>query len=724
MTAPSRVRLPDLRTPQQPAVPPVTPVLSGWMALPLPPSGSPLVHVPSLDDARRCATPARPGGGCTPIGLPIDPCALTLAACTAPVGVALLTPPSTWPSPPLLAVDAEGCVVAAWSVNRFGWVLVPRKDGGVDLRQSCRGGVRARIQEAAAIVDAIFWEDTIAVLTATTVALYDLGGCALASPMFSIGLTKAVALGTSDEGFLIVIDRAGTPNVHYLRRDGSHVQAPAAFDTRGWYARHRSPAFVISDVDGSYSIDPSQAATAAPACNIVAKRPLTADEALLFEMIDDLPDLRERFAYPPSGWVVLGAVQAGDLLDAGRVGTQWHRILLFGEIPAGCAVGIETLTFDDPLIGELLGAGDPQSTAQGWSPMVVVDAAGAGPVAAPGEMRTTAGDAMVLAGPGRFLWIRLTLQSDGRATPRITSIEVEQPRLGTSRYLPKVFRDSTPQDDFLRRWLSLFEEAAWNGIAARMDCYAEIFDPRRAPEAMLPYLAGWLEIPLFPNLVADPARLRRVLVRANDLANSRGTLDGLVLAANLYLDITLQIVESFVTRSRFVLGLGHTVLGTTGPVLGADTVLTAERSPTYLGDEPPLGSSFLLETDDRDGAIAFHFDALVPARQVCSSEVLSLLTSLIEIEKPAYTTYTLRLVAPAGWVVGSASVVGQEVAPGFDRHTLDPATYGLALLNGPPRPAPIGLGFTLGYDSRLTAPAGPPPFQLDATVGRTTRVGA
>jgi phage tail-like protein len=677
-------------------------------------------------------TVALPAPGTSPpLGLPVDHCALTLAAGRAPVGVALLSPPSAWPAPPLLTVDAQGCIVAAWSVNALGWVLVPRADGVVDLLQSCRGGVRARIRETAPIIDAIFWEGfwegTIAVLTATSVALYDLGGRALAPPVFSIAFTAAVALGISDEGFLIVVDSGATPNITYLRRDGSRVLAPAAFDARGWYARHRSPAFVISDVDGSYSIQPSQAAQAsatAPACDVAAARPLTATEALLFEMIDDLPDLRERLSYPSSGWVVLGALQPGDLLDAGRVGAQWHRLLLFGEIPAGCAVGIETRSFDDPLVAQLLLSGDPQSAAVDWSPMVVVDGAAAGPVEAPGDLRTAAGDAMVLAGAGRFLWIRLTLQGDGRATPRLTSIEAVQPRLGTSSYLPKVFRNSTPQDDFLRRWLSLFEETAWSGIAARMDAYAQIFDPRTCPEPMLAYLAGWLEIPLFPNLVADPLRLRRVLLRANDLAEGRGTIDGLVLAAQLYLDITVQIVESHVTRSRFVLGLGQTILGMTGPVLGADTMLTVERSPITLGDEPPLGSSYLLETDDRDGAVAYHFDVLVPARQVCSSEDLSLLTSLIETEKPAYTTYTIQPVAPAGWVLGAASIVGQEVGPTFDRHTLDPATFGLALLNGPPRPKPVGLGLMLGYDARLTAPPGQPEFQIEATVGKTTRLGA
>ena len=95
---------------------------------------------------------------------------------------------------------------------------------------------------------------------------------------------------------------------------------------------------------------------------------------------------------------------------------------------------------------------------------------------------------------------------------------------------------------------------------------------------------------------------------------------------------------------------------------------------------------------------------------------------LIEREKPAHTRHALRRVAPAGWVLGVASVVGQSIADAFDRSELDPATYGITLGNGPPRPAPIGAGFTLGFDARLGAPAGSPPLRLPALVGRTTRV--
>jgi hypothetical protein len=73
-------------------------------------------------------------------------------------------------------------------------------------------------------------------------------------------------------------------------------------------------------------------------------------------------------------------------------------------------------------------------------------------------------------------------------------------------------------------------------------------------------------------------------------------------------------------------------------------------------------------------------------------------------------------------VVGVASVVGQSVRDGFDRRAPDPATYGITLGNGPPRPAPIGLGFALGRDSRLAVPPGPSSLRVPATVGRTTRL--
>lgn len=647
-----------------------------------------------------------------------DPCAITLIPRTRRVGISVTSPPSTFPRPPLLAVDSAGCVVDAWSVDQGGRVLVPNGLTRVDLLASCRGGfVTSFTVPEGSIQDALFWNDFIAVLTTDAVQLYDRFGC-LIDALF-VGVADGRALGVSDDGFLIVI-REDTGNVILVRRDGSHVLAPATFDGRGWYARHRSAAFVFDAAPCEYFLEPSRVGSG---CCVALSRPLTSDEALFFELIDDLPDLRQRVAYPASGEIIIGPAEEEDPLDAGRPGTQWHRILIFGDIPAGCGIQVETRSFDD------LPAGDPL-VPEGWSRPVTATTSSSAPVLAPEDERVAAASVLVLASAGRYLWMRLSLESNTRATPSITSIEVEQPRDGIVRFLPEFIENSTPEDDFLRRWLSLFESTAFDGVNQRMNDYARLFDPRYAPALLLPFLAQWLQILDLQRLEADPDQFRRVLARAADLAESRGTVAGLVLAAKLYLDLDIQIVESFKRRSAFVMDGGTVVGDVIGPALGCQTALTAEPAPTWLGDEPRLGCSYLLECESRTGTIPYEFEVLVFERDACSSEDLARLRLVVDTEKPAHTTYEIRTIGGAGWVVGRDSIVGQSLGPAFDRDQLDAATYGIAVLNGPPRPKPIGEGFALGRDSRLASGEGQPLFRLGggsgagATVGMTTRVGA
>src|SRR5690606_9527278 len=127
---------------------------------------------------------------------------------------------------------------------------------------------------------------------------------------------------------------------------------------------------------------------------------------------------------------------------------------------------------------------------------------------------------------------------------------------------------------------------------------------------------------------------------------------------------------------------------------------------------------------ERLGGFPAEFDVLVAARDVCSSETLGLLKLLVDTEKPAHTRYRIVKLAPAGFVVGTGSIVGQDVRAAWDPKVRDEATYGIALGNGPPRSAPIGRGLVLGHGSRLAPQRGQPRFRVGAQVGRTTRVGA
>ena len=634
---------------------------------------------------------------------PRDPCALTLSPTSRSVMVD--APGLTRPRPPLLAVDATGCVVPAWAVSDRGWALVPRDDDAnvVELRVRPSGGVIAALSPGAPIRDAIFWGSSVAVLTASAVHLFALDGCSVDSPIAS-AVADGVALGVDDD--VLVVVQASSPNVRLFRRDGSELAPPAVYPGRDWYAIRRSAALLFDSEKCAFLVDPS---LATGGCCTSTPRELTTDEAALFRFVSDLPDLRRRLAFPTEGTVVLGPAAPEDLLDANVPGTAWHRVSLFGEIPTGCAIAIETRAVDELLAPPV------------WSRGVVVGPSSSVPFQSPADERVVAGDAMVLAPPGRFLFMRLRLLGNGVSTPRVESIEVERPRTGIARYLPRVFQDSTPDDDFLRRWLALFEATGFDGVASRMDAYPELFTGGHAPERLLPFLARWLELPVFDSILAEPDRLRRILTAAPEIARLRGTRDGLALIVRLYTDVVVRVREPF--GAPFVLGAGMELDGVVGPVLGCTTRLPAGCSPTDLG-EATLGCTVLSECDERTGDIPHTFEVLVAARDLCSSERTGLIRALVDAEKPAHTRYCIVPLAPAGFVVGAASVVGQDVSSAYEGSTRDPATFGIALGNGPPRSAPIGMGLVLGRDSRLVARPGQPQFTVDATVGRTTRVGA
>jgi phage tail-like protein len=258
-------------------------------------------------------------------------------------------------------------------------------------------------------------------------------------------------------------------------------------------------------------------------------------------------------------------------------------------------------------------------------------------------------------------------------------------------------------------------------VAGRLDQYAELFDPRTAPAEMLPFLASWLQVLEIARFQQDEQAFRTILANAAELAETRGTIDGLILAVRLYMGISIQIVESFKRGSGFVLGVGQTIDGVTGPALGCQTGLSAEPGPTWLGDAPVLGTTFLLDCERRFGTVPFRFEVLVAAQDVCKSEDLALLQTIITTEKPAHTSFTIRQTGAAGWVVGEA-ILGQSTRQDFDRNDLDPATFGIVVRNGPPRPKPIGIGFTLGMGSRLADAPAQRGFRLQATVGRSTQI--
>ena len=143
---------------------------------------------------------------------------------------------------------------------------------------------------------------------------------------------------------------------------------------------------------------------------------------------------------------------------------------------------------------------------------------------------TGAGEALILAPPGRYAWLRLTLTGDGAASPQVRAIDVEYPRISLRRYLPAAFGADAASADFADRMLALFDTGL-RDIEGKIDRQAAWFDPRSAPAGagggpdFLSWLAAWVGISFDRRW---PEARRRTLLRlAGRLFACRGTPRGL-----------------------------------------------------------------------------------------------------------------------------------------------------------------------------------------------------
>lgn len=148
-------------------------------------------------------------------------------------------------------------------------------------------------------------------------------------------------------------------------------------------------------------------------------------------------------------------------------------------------------------------------------------------------------------------------------------------------------------DAFLRRFLLIFKSIL-DPLDRQIGQLSHYFDPRLAPEQLLPWLAAWVDLTLDEKW---PLERRRELVgAASTLYRWRGTRRGLSDYLRIYTGVTPQIVEP-----------------------------GQERREQGVAALPPHTFRVVLEVPDPE--------ALDRA----------LVERIIEVEKPAHTAYTLEI---------------------------------------------------------------------------------
>ncbi|HLN63067.1 MAG TPA: hypothetical protein VK464_16135 [Symbiobacteriaceae bacterium] len=338
-------------------------------------------------------------------------------------------------------------------------------------------------------------------------------------------------------------------------------------------------------------------------------------------------------AYAPAGSLIT------EPLDSKLPDCQWHKLVLRAAIPYGTRLTVETRTAPVLLsIGELED-GD-------WSEPVLFTGE------AEGEM-----DLAVLAQPGRYLWLRITLEGSGVTTPELTWVRAYYPRSTYTDYLPPVFRSDPVSADFLDRFMLLFEHflGDWE---QKIDHMADLFSPQASPH--LPELASWLDFRLNGRLPA--AQQREWLSRAMDLHHERGTVQGLQELLRMYTDPNRPpvIVEGFTRRGFARLGDADAVEPGMGMQLGADTVLPGAPEGELVLGADRLGNGDLLVAGPALLASGAHqftvFSYQYPGQP---ADQLAVLDAVLQAERPAQTLHALCEIRPA-MRVGPQSIIGVD----------------------------------------------------------------
>ncbi len=414
------------------------------------------------------------------------------------------------------------------------------------------------------------------------------------------------------------------------------------------------------------------------------------------------------------------AQQAGYIstaLDSRLYQCQWDRISLTGLVPEGSRIKVYTYSAETELSDEQI----LNLSADAWATAKTIF---------PGQLElpdqdfqtTTGWDCLIRSEPGRYLWLRLQMLSDGNVTPRVQRALLDFPRISLRRYLPAVLGEEPVSADFTDRFLAIFDRG-FRTVESQLDHLAGYFDPLSAPAGsgkggarknFLGWLAAWIGVTLDRQLPLE--RQRWILKQAGKLFPLRGTFCGLRKNLQLYLgldqiqcqqqkncapcstpkppawQLPQLILEHFQLRRWMFLGAGR--LGDQSRLWGQSIVNRSQLSGPQTNGNAQLGVSQLNTTQDpfRDPlhVYAHKFSVFVPGCIGRSPQRRKSLERLIELEKPAHTAHQLIFVEPR-FRIGVQSMIGFDAVIGcypegvvLDQSGLGKATVlGSAVRGGP-----------------------------------------
>ncbi|SDJ22058.1 phage tail protein domain-containing protein [Paraburkholderia steynii] len=228
--------------------------------------------------------------------------------------------------------------------------------------------------------------------------------------------------------------------------------------------------------------------------------------------------------------VITPVLQSPDREDARR----WLRIEAVADLPEGSSIEISYAATADPATRHRLDAiarDTKQTAGQRAQRLLCEPGVWSAPIVLHADRTSAGGFAAPLSAPlfdvrEPCVWVCISLgATGGGALPSLAELAVLYPGQSLMENLPAIYRRAQAQPgSFLRALVGVLESTTQQ-IDERIGSLASRIQPGMASGPWLDFVASWLGLPWDDALSEE--QKRRIVMRAAELARSRGTRAGL-----------------------------------------------------------------------------------------------------------------------------------------------------------------------------------------------------
>lgn len=141
---------------------------------------------------------------------------------------------------------------------------------------------------------------------------------------------------------------------------------------------------------------------------------------------------------------------------------------------------------------------------------------------------------------GRYLWLRIELETSGDLCPVIDGIKIGFPKDTWLKYLPEIYAQDRESASFLERYLGIFQ-SIYEDMTDEIENTPVRLNPQSADAGELKEIAGWLGVER-PDIWKED-QLRYLISHAVQMNQYRGTVGFLKGLLKLYTGREPYIVE-------------------------------------------------------------------------------------------------------------------------------------------------------------------------------------